>query len=31
MEELQHALYNPIYLGMGLVLAYIIWSNLIKK
>jgi len=31
MEELQHALYNPIYLVMGLFLVYIIWSNFIRK
>jgi len=28
MEELQHALYNPIYLIMGIALVYIAWSNI---
>lgn len=31
MEEMQHVLYNPIYLVMGLALAYIVWSNLGRK
>ncbi len=28
MEEMQHVLYNPIYLAMGIALVYIAWSNL---
>jgi len=28
MEELQHVLYNPVYLIMGIALVYIAWSNI---
>jgi len=28
MEEMQHVLYNPIYLILGIALVYIAWSNL---